>query len=237
MISENIQFYILPGFDTLSTPYKQRFNEWEKIGLQHSLLSRTELAETINKFYTETGQNNEGLYEFCKKNISKDYILRHINPEPKSQDALSISSTESNESNNPFLEMPSYSETVIYAMDETDGKILSFLIVSLEITLNLRLLLICSPHHYGAPSIKKLFEYATVMGATSIRLDSLAGTVGFYETLGFMPDTIHYSDLQLQNLKKRSKSFPMMYTIPVVKGNITKRRTRKNKGRTTKSIT
>jgi len=227
MISENIGFYILPGFDTLSTLYKQRFNEWEKIGIQHSLLSRTELAETINKFYTETGQNNEGLYEFCKKNISKDYILRHINPEPKSQDALS---TESNESNNSFLEMPSYSETVIYAMDECEQKILSFLIVSLEITMSLRLLLICSPHHYGSPSIKKLFEYATVMGARSIRLDSLAETIGFYETLGFVPDSIHYSDLQLQNLKKRSKSFPMLYTLPV---RITKRRTRKTKGRNT----
>jgi len=200
--SNNITFYILPGFDTLAIQYKNKKNVWESIGLKRSAHSRSDLAETINKQYSENSQNSDGLLTFCKEKVNKDYILRFINPEPKYSETNSLSSFESSDSDSDIDITPN-SETIIYAYDETNHKILSFMIIELESNLSLHLILVCSPHKYGSQSIHKLFEYATVMGATTIKLESLANLSSFYGNMGFVKDTVNYSDIQIKSFHKR----------------------------------
>jgi len=227
--SNNITFYILPGFDTLAIQYKNKKNVWESIGLKRSAHSRSDLAETINKQYSENSQNSDGLLTFCKEKVNKDYILRFINPEPKYSETNSLSSFgarrriaeqsegqrlnsvglhsnpnefESSDSDSDIDITPN-SETIIYAYDETNHKILSFMIIELESNLSLHLILVCSPHKYGSQSIHKLFEYATVMGATTIKLESLVNLSSFYGNMGFVKDTVNYSDIQIKSFHKR----------------------------------
>jgi hypothetical protein len=193
MASENIRFYILPGFDTLSVTYKDKFHEWEKIGIQRSGLSRTDLAEILYKTLA----------------VRKETILPHIHPSPKSSE-VKTSDVVSSDTSMSFLDIPSYSETVIYSMDGNNA-INSFFILRLEMTRALYVRFFCSPY-YSKPSIQKVIEYARIMGATSIRVESPIGAMDVYEALGFVPDLNHYSDIQLTILRK-NKKVAMIRTI------------------------
>lgn len=195
MTSENIRFYILPGFDTLSVTYNiyvTHKETWETVGIQRSILSRTELAETVS--------------ETLAMAITKETILQYIHPSPKSSEVK----TPDDVSSDTSMSIPSYSETVLYSMDGNNA-INSFFILRLEMTRALYVRFFCSPY-YSKPSIQKLIEYALVMGVLSIRVESSMDTVDVYEALGFVPDLNHYSDIQ-RNILKKHKKVAMVRTI------------------------
>jgi len=192
MVSETIHFFILPGFDTLSAPFSDRFSKWESIGIRTSLLSRKKLVDLLSN------------YE-CSNHVRKESILWSVQPTPKSADVIVEDSSD----------IVPYSDTVIYAMNESGDKLLFFFIVRFESTMVLRVILFYCPYPYDVPSIHKLIEYMHIMGATSICLESFVETIDVYKTLGFVRDDIHYNDIQLRIVKKRG-FIPMLYAIPVI---------------------
>lgn len=196
-------YYILPGEDSTISNYIDKTNALETIGIFKAPFSRTEIAEKINLQFSGDSKNNDGLLHFCKDKITAKFILKYISPETITDEEGSVFSFNTESSSSAEILPPSYSDTILYAYDAENEKILSFVIFSLDRMSNMTLYIICSPYHFGTPTMEKVLEYSNFMNLKYIYLKAIGDIVSsFYKKFGFIENTIHFSEEQIKSYKK-----------------------------------